>query len=132
MSVPPSKGCTAKELCPRIERVADRLFEGEEAVLHVIERMVAPLGIRVDATSPWVDARLPDFSRVHAIVPPLSLCGPALSVRKFSSIPIGPGDLLRSQTLGPRMLNFLAACVRARMNIVISGGTSSGSCKRKT
>jgi pilus assembly protein CpaF len=106
--------------------VADRLFEGEEAVLHVIERIVAPLGLRVDATSPWVDARLPDGSRVHAIVPPLSLCGPTLNVRKFSSIPIGPGDLLRNQTLGPRMLEFLAACVRARMNIVISGGTSSG------
>jgi pilus assembly protein CpaF len=110
----------------RIERVADRLFEGEEAVLHVIERIVAPLGLRVDATSPWVDARLPDGSRVHAIVPPLSLCGPVLNVRKFSSVPIGPSDLLRSETLGPRMLEFLAACVRARMNIVISGGTSSG------
>jgi pilus assembly protein CpaF len=95
-------------------------------VLHVIERIVAPLGLRVDATSPWVDARLPDGSRVHAIVPPLSLCGPVLNVRKFSSVPIGPGDLLRSQTLGPRMLEFLASCVRARMNIVISGGTSSG------
>ena len=110
----------------RIERVVDRLFEGEEAVLHVIERIVAPLGLRVDATSPWVDARLPDGSRVHAIVPPLSLCGPVLNVRKFSSVPIGPGDLLRGGALGPRMLEFLAACVRGRMNIVISGGTSSG------
>ncbi len=110
----------------RIERVADRLFEGEEAVLHVIERIVAPLGLRVDATSPWVDARLPDGSRVHAIVPPLSLCGPVLNVRKFSSIPLGPGDLLARGTIGPRMLAFLAACVRGRMNIVISGGTSSG------
>ena len=110
----------------RIERVADRLFEGEEAVLHVIERIVAPLGLRVDATSPWVDARLPDGSRVHAIVPPLSLCGPVLNVRKFSSVPIGPSDLLRSETLGPRMLELLSACVRARMNIVVSGGTSSG------
>src|SRR4029450_6021011 len=110
----------------RIERVADRLFEGEEAVLHVIERIVAPLGLRVDATSPWVDARLPDGSRVHAIVPPLSLCGPVLNVRKFSSIPLGPGDLLARGTIGPRMLAFLAACVRGRMNIAISGGTSSG------
>ena len=74
----------------RIERVADRLFEGEEAVLHVIERIVAPLGLRVDASSPWVDARLPDGSRVHAIVPPLSLCGPVLNVRKFSSVPFAP------------------------------------------
>ena len=110
----------------RIEKVVGRLFEGEEAVLHVIERIVAPLGLRVDATSPWVDARLPDGSRVHAIVPPLSLCGPVLNVRKFSSIPIGPADLLANGTLGYRMLEFLAACVRGRMNIVISGGTSSG------
>ena len=110
----------------RIERVVGRLFEGEEAVLHVIERIVAPLGLRVDATSPWVDARLPDGSRVHAIVPPLSLCGPVLNVRKFSSIPIGPADLLANGTLGYRMLEFLAAWVRGRMNLVISGGTSSG------
>jgi len=110
----------------RIERVVGRLFEGEEAVLHVIERIVAPLGLRVDATSPWVDARLPDGSRVHAIVPPLSLCGPVLNVRKFSSIPIGPADLLANGTLGFRMLGFLAACVRGRLNVVISGGTSSG------
>ena len=110
----------------RIERVVGRLFEGEEAVLHVIERIVAPLGLRVDATSPWVDARLPDGSRVHAIVPPLSLCGPVLNVRKFSSIPIGPAELLANGTLGFRMLGFLAACVRGRLNLVISGGTSSG------
>jgi pilus assembly protein CpaF len=110
----------------RIERVVGRLFEGEEAVLHVIERIVAPLGLRVDATSPWVDARLPDGSRVHAIVPPLSLCGPVLNVRKFSSIPLGPAELLANGTLGFRMLGFLAACVRGRLNIVISGGTSSG------
>jgi pilus assembly protein CpaF len=123
---PLPRGCTHKERCGRIERVADRLFEGEEAVLHVIERIVAPLGLRVDATSPWVDARLPDGSRVHAIVPPLSLCGPVLNVRKFSSVPFGPADLLANGTLGHRMLAFLAACVRGRLNIVISGGTSSG------
>jgi len=64
--------------------------------------------------------------QVHAIVPPLSLCGPVLNVRKFSSIPLGPGDLLARGTIGPRMLAFLAACVRGRMNMVISGGTSSG------
>src|SRR5262245_1748649 len=110
----------------RLERVGDRLFEGEEAVFHVIERIVAPLGLRVDAMSPWVDARLPDGSRVHAIVPPLSLCGPVVNVRKFSSVPLGPQDLLANATLGPRMLAFLAACVRGRANILISGGTSSG------
>jgi pilus assembly protein CpaF len=110
----------------RIEKVADRLFEGEEAVFHLIERIVAPLGLRVDGSSPWVDARLPDGSRVHAIVPPLSLCGPVLTVRKFSAVPLGPHDLLDNGTLGPRMLAFLAACVRGRSNIIVSGGTSSG------
>ena len=106
--------------------MGDRLFEGEEAVLHVIERIVAPLGLRVDATSPWVDARLPDGSRVHAIVPPLSLCGPVLNVRTFASVPFDARTLLAGGTLGPRMLAFLAACIRARANILISGGTSSG------
>jgi pilus assembly protein CpaF len=110
----------------RIERVDDRLFEGEEAVFHLIERIVAPLGLRVDGSSPWVDARLPDGSRVHAIVPPLSLCGPVLTVRKFSAVPLGPADLVENGTLGLRMLAFLAACVRGRTNIVVSGGTSSG------
>jgi pilus assembly protein CpaF len=110
----------------RLERVEDRLFEGEEAVLHVIERIVAPLGLRVDGSSPWVDARLPDGARVHAIVPPLSLCGPVLNVRKFSAMALTPEDLVAGGTLGPRMLAFLAACVRGRVNIVISGGTSSG------
>lgn len=110
----------------RIERLADRLFEGEEAVFHLIERIVAPLGLRVDGTSPWVDARLSDGSRVHAIVPPLSLCGPVLTVRKFSVVPLGPGELLANGTIGPRMLAFLGACVRGRANVVVSGGTSSG------
>ena len=94
--------------------------------MHVIERIVAPLGLRVDESSPWADARLSDGSRMHAIVPPLSLCGPVLNVRKFSPIPFAPTDLVRSGTLGPRMLRFLAACVRGRANVVISGGTSSG------
>ena len=110
----------------RIEKVVDRLFEGEEAVLHVIERIVAPLGLRVDGSSPWVDARLPDGSRVHAIVPPLSLCGPVLNVRKFAAVALTQQDLVAGGTLGPRMLGFLGACVRGRANIVISGGTSSG------
>src|SRR5919198_1622823 len=110
----------------RIERVQDGLFEGEEAVLHVIERIVAPLGLRIDESSPYVDARLPDGSRVHAIVPPLSLCGPALNVRKFSLLPFTPGDLVENGTAGPRILRFLAECVRGRVNIVVSGGASSG------
>ncbi len=110
----------------RLERAPDGLFEGEEAVLHVIERIVAPLGLRVDESSPWVDARLSDGSRVHAIIPPLSLCGPALNIRKFSPVPFAPDDLVQRGTLGPRMLAFLAVCVRSRANIVVAGGTSSG------
>jgi pilus assembly protein CpaF len=92
----------------------------------VIERIVAPLGLRVDESSPWVDARLSDGSRVHAIVPPLSLCGPALNVRKFSPVPFTPEQLVRGGAFGPRALAFLGACVRGRANIVVSGGTSSG------
>ena len=110
----------------RLEKVVDGLFEGEEAVLHVIERIVAPLGLRVDESSPWVDARLSDGSRVHAIIPPLSLCGPTLNIRKFSPVPFTPDELLTRGALGPRMLVFLAACVRGRANVMVSGGTSSG------
>jgi pilus assembly protein CpaF len=110
----------------RIERVPDRLFEGEEPVLHLIERIVGPLGLRVDQASPWVDARLPDGSRVHAIVPPLSLRGPALTIRRFSPVPIEAEDLVRTGSIGPRALRFLAACVRGRTNMVISGGAGSG------
>ena len=110
----------------RIERVPDRLFEGEEPVLHLIERIVGPLGLRVDQASPWVDARLPDGSRVHAIVPPLSLRGPVLTIRRFSQVAIEARDLLNASSVGPRALGFLAACVRGRANIVISGGAGSG------
>jgi pilus assembly protein CpaF len=73
-----------------------------------------------------VDARLSDGSRVHAIVPPLSLCGPVLNVRKFAVVPLTPADLLSRGAIGPRMVAFLAACLRGRANMVISGGTSSG------
>jgi pilus assembly protein CpaF len=106
--------------------VDDGLFEGEEAVVHLIERIVGPLGLRVDESSPWADARLPEGSRVHAIIPPLSLRGPVLTIRKFSQVPIAPRDLVRLGSMGPRMLEFLAACVRARMNVIVSGGTGSG------
>jgi pilus assembly protein CpaF len=110
----------------RLERVPDRLFEGEEPILHLIERIVGPLGLRVDQASPWVDARLPDGSRVHAIVPPLSLRGPVLTIRRFSQVAIEARDLLSASSIGPRALRFLAACVRGRANIVISGGAGSG------
>ncbi|HEX2089163.1 MAG TPA: CpaF family protein [Actinomycetota bacterium] len=110
----------------RIEKVDDLLFEGEEQVFHLIERIVAPLGLRVDESLPYVDARLSDGSRVHAIIPPLSLCGPALTIRKFTLRPFTPEDLIELGTLTPPMSAFLKACVRAKANIVISGGTGSG------
>ena len=110
----------------RIERVRDRLFEGEEPVMHVIERIVGPLGLRVDHASPWVDARLPDGSRVHAIVPPLSLRGPTITIRKFSPAPITPKGLVQSGSVGPRMMRFLLSCVRGRANVIVSGGAGTG------
>jgi pilus assembly protein CpaF len=110
----------------RIERVQERLFEGEESVLHLIERIVGPLGLRVDHASPWVDARLPGGSRVHAIVPPLSLRGPILTIRTFTQVPITSEDLVRGGSIGPRAMAFLAACVRGRANVVVSGGAGSG------
>jgi pilus assembly protein CpaF len=110
----------------RIERVEGGLFEGEEAVLHLIERIVGPLGLRVDESSPYVDARLPDGSRFHAILPPLSLCGPAVTVRKFGLTPLSPGDLVRLGTLSEEMLEMLGRSVRERANVLISGGAASG------
>ena len=110
----------------RLEKVESGLFEGEEAVLHVIERIVGPLGLRADESCPYVDARLPDGSRVHVILPPLSLCGPVLTIRKFSFVPYTADDLVRMGTISLGMARFFAACVRGRANIVISGGASSG------
>ena len=110
----------------RIERAPDGLFEGEEAVLHLIERIVGPLGLRVDESSPWADARLPEGSRVHAIIPPLSLRGPVLTIRKFSPVPITAEDLVQAGSIGPRMLSFLDACVRGRANVIVSGGAGTG------
>ena len=104
----------------------DRLFEGEESVLHLIERIVGPLGLRVDQASPWVDARLPGGSRVHAIVPPSSLRGPVLTIRTFAPIPLTGEDLVRQGSIGPRGMRFLSACVRGRANVMVSGGAGSG------
>ena len=110
----------------RVEKVEGLRFEGEAEVLHLIERIVSPLGLRVDESSPYVDARLPDGSRVNAIVPPLSLCGPVVTIRKFSLRPFGPDDLVAMGSLTEPMLEFLAASVRGKANIVVSGGTGTG------
>jgi pilus assembly protein CpaF len=101
-------------------------FDNPAHLMRIIERIVAPLGRRVDEASPMVDARLPDGSRVNAIIPPLSLVGPVLTIRKFFRVPLGVDDLVRLGTCTPEFLQFARACVRARLNIVVSGGTGSG------
>jgi pilus assembly protein CpaF len=102
------------------------LFNNDEHVMRVIDRIVAPLGRRIDESSPMVDARLPDGSRVNAVIRPLSLIGPVISIRKFKKEGITVEDMIRFGTLTREMAEFLSACVRARLNIVVSGGTGSG------
>jgi pilus assembly protein CpaF len=101
-------------------------FQDNKHLLHIIDKIVSAVGRRVDESSPMVDARLPDGSRVNVIIPPLAVDGPILSIRRFGSNPLGAADLLRNQALTPPMLDFLSGCVKARLNIVISGGTGSG------
>jgi pilus assembly protein CpaF len=101
-------------------------FQNDEHVMRVIDRIVAPLGRRIDESSPYVDARLPDGSRVNAIIPPLSLNGPTITIRKFSKDPYTVDDLIRFGSVTPEMAMFLKACVEAKLNILVSGGTGSG------
>jgi pilus assembly protein CpaF len=104
----------------------DVVFRDDDHVLHTIEKIVGPLGRRLDDASPLVDARLPDGSRVNAIIPPLAVCGPTLTVRKFSRDPYTVEDLISFGTLNTEIAMFLKMCVQSRINIIISGGTSSG------
>ena len=101
-------------------------FENNEHVMKVIDRIVSPLGRRIDESSPYVDARLPDGSRVNAIVPPLALNGPTLTIRKFEKDPLTIDDLVRFGSMSSETAEFLKACVRARLNAIVSGGTGSG------
>jgi pilus assembly protein CpaF len=101
-------------------------FENNDHVLRIIDRIVAPLGRRIDEASPYVDARLPDGSRVNAVIPPISLVGPALTIRKFSKNPITVDQLVQFGSITQESLQFLKACVESRLNVVISGGTGSG------
>jgi pilus assembly protein CpaF len=101
-------------------------FESNDHVMRIIDRIVAPLGRRIDESSPYVDARLADGSRVNAVIPPISLVGPTLTIRKFAKIPITLEQLIQFGTLTAESLQFLKACVESRLNIVISGGTGSG------
>ena len=109
----------------RLEHTPVR-FDDERHLLRIIDRIVSRVGRRVDEASPMVDARLPDGSRVNAIIPPLALDGPALSIRKFSRVPLAADDLVHLGTLTPEMAALLRAMVRARLNLLISGGTGSG------
>ncbi len=101
-------------------------FEGNDHVMRVIDRIVAPLGRRIDESSPYVDARLPDGSRVNAVIPPISLVGPSITIRKFSKVPITIEQMIGYGSITPEAAEFMKACVIARCNIVISGGTGSG------
>ncbi len=109
----------------RLERL-DSMFMDDSSVLAIIERIVSPLGRRIDESQPYVDARLPDGSRVNAIIHPLSLVGPCLTIRKFSRNPFTEQDLIRFGTWTKEMAEFLRVCVQLRKNIIVSGGTGSG------
>lgn len=101
-------------------------FESNDHVMRIIDRIVAPLGRRIDESSPYVDARLPDGSRVNAVIPPISLVGPVLTIRKFSKNPITVDQMIQFGSISAESVQFLKACVEARLNIIISGGTGSG------
>ena len=109
----------------KIQRVASH-FLNDEHVLRIIDRIITPLGRRIDASSPRVDARLPDGSRVNAVIEPLSLVGPVITVRKFPAKPVTVEDLIRFGTATPEMFEFLRVCVEAKLNVFVSGGTGSG------
>jgi pilus assembly protein CpaF len=104
----------------------DVTFQNDDHVLRIIDRIVAPLGRRVDESSPMVDARLPDGSRVNAVIRPLALNGPVLTIRKFRKEALTIADLVRFGSITSDMADFLDACVKARLNLVVSGGTGSG------
>jgi len=106
--------------------LTDLQYEDNRQVMNLIDKIVAPLGRRIDESSPMVDARLPDGSRVNAIIPPLALKGPCVTIRKFAQDPYQSDDLIKFGTLNDPMAAFLEACVKARLNIIVSGGTGSG------
>lgn len=106
--------------------LSDVKFQNEEHVRRIIDRIVSPLGRRIDDSNPMVDARLKDGSRVNAIIPPLALCGSTITIRKFSDTPLTIENLMNFGSLSPEMAGFLEAGVRGKLNILVSGGTGSG------
>ncbi|MFW6062648.1 MAG: CpaF family protein [Chloroflexota bacterium] len=109
----------------KLQRVSTT-FEDDEHLLRIIDRIVAPLGRRIDEGAPMVDARLPDGSRVNAVIPPISINGPTLTIRLFSKIPLTIENLIEFGSITPEAVEFLKACILARLNLVVSGGTGSG------
>ncbi len=105
---------------------AEVFFRDQNHLLNIIDRIVSTIGRHVDEASPMVDARLKDGSRVNVIIPPLSLVGPVMTIRKFSKTPFTAQDLINFGTVSPKMISFLEACVKGRLNIIVSGGTGSG------
>lgn len=106
--------------------LTDAKFKNDNHVLHVIKKIVAPIGRRIDESSPMVDARLPNGSRVNAIIPPLAIDGPSITIRKFAEDPFKVEDLVGFGTLTSKMAELLKMCVEGRLNVVVSGGTGSG------
>lgn len=113
------------EIHGKIE-LTDVRFRNSEHVMNIIGRIVSAVGRRIDESSPMVDARLSDGSRVNAIIPPLSLTGPTITIRKFPKNPLTVSDLIRFTSVSPQMVSFLEACVKGRLNVIVSGGTGSG------
>lgn len=104
----------------------DVMFRDDRHLMQIIERIVSSVGRRIDESTPMADARLKDGSRVNAIIPPLALDGPALSIRRFRTDKLGAADLVERDSLTQPMLDFLAAAVKARLNVIVSGGTGAG------
>ncbi len=102
-------------------------FRDDKHVMHIIDKIISPLGRRVDESSPLVDARLPDGSRVNIIIPPLAVKGPSITIRKFSKDPLTTVDLITFGALNGDIAEFLRLCVKGRINVLVSGGTGSGS-----
>jgi pilus assembly protein CpaF len=101
-------------------------FKDDQHLMHIIDKIVTGVGRRVDESSPMVDARLPDGSRVNVIIPPLAIDGPVLSIRRFGTVPLEAEDLIANKSMTPQMLELLRGAVKARINVVISGGTGAG------
>lgn len=106
--------------------LSDTVFKDNNHLMNILNRIVSSVGRRIDETSPMVDARLADGSRVNAVIPPIVLNGPTITIRKFSKNPLTVSDLIRNASVSPMMMSFLEACVKGKLNIIVSGGTGSG------